>query len=168
MRQTFKVMLLLILASGILVTGCSTSVEAPEIGKAAPSFQLTDINGQSVSLSDFQGKPVLLNFWATWCGPCRMEMPYIQEVYDEWSEQGLVLLAVNIREGLTTVEEFMRDYNLSFPVLLDMEGNVAEKYSVGGIPTTYFIDSDGIIRDMQIGAFRSVAEIEDILSRVFP
>jgi peroxiredoxin len=66
------------------------------------------------------------------------------------------------------VEEFMRDYNLSFPVLLDLEGNVAEKYNIRGIPTTYFIDSDGIIRDIMIGAFRSVAEIEDILSRVFP
>jgi peroxiredoxin len=161
-------MLLLILASGILLTGCSTPVEAPEIGKAAPGFRLTDIDGQSISLSDFRGEPVLLNFWATWCGPCRMEMPYIQEVYDERSEPGLVILAINIGESLTTVEEFMRDYNLSFPVLLDLEGNVAEKYNIRGIPTTYFIDSDGIIRDIMIGAFRSVAEIEDILSRVFP
>jgi peroxiredoxin len=161
-------MLLILLASGILVTGCSASVEAPEIGKAASGFQLTDIDGQSISLSDFRGEPVLLNFWATWCGPCRMEMPYIQEVYDERSEPGLVILAINIGESLTTVEEFMRDYNLSFPVLLDMKGNVAGKYNITGIPATYFIDSDGIIRDMQIGAFRSVAEIEDILSRVFP
>jgi len=168
MRQTLKVMLLLILASGILATGCSTPVEAPEIGKAAPSFQLIDIAGNSVSLSDFQGEPVLLNFWATWCGPCRMEMPYIQEVYDERSESGLVMLAINIGESLTTVEEFMRGYNLSFPVLLDMEGNVAERYNIRGIPITYFIDGDGIIRDIQIGAFRSVAQIEDILSRVFP
>jgi peroxiredoxin len=168
MRQTFKVMLLLILASGILVTGCSTSVEAPEIGKAAPSFQLTDIDGQSISLSDFQGESVLLNFWATWCGPCRAEMPYIQEVYDERLEPGLVILAVNIGESLTEVEEFMHDYNLSFPVLLDFKGNVAERYNIRAIPTTYFIDGDGIIRDMQIGAFRSVDEIEDILSRISP
>ena len=168
MRQTFRVMLLIILASGILATGCAAPAEAPEIGKVAPSFQLTDIDGQSISLSDFRGEPVLLNFWATWCGPCRMEMPYIQEVYDERSELGLVILAINIGESLTTVEEFMQDYNLSFPVLLDMEGKVAEQYNIRGIPATYFIDSDGIIRDMQIGAFRSVAEIEDILSRVFP
>jgi len=168
MSQTLKLILLVILASGILVTGCSASVEAPEIGKAAPGFQLTDIDGQSISLSDFRGEPVLLNFWATWCGPCRSEMPYIQEVYDERSEPGLVILAINIGESLTTVEEFMQDYNLSFPVLLDLEGNVAEKYNIRGIPTTYFIDSDGIIRDIMIGAFRSVAEIEDILSRVFP
>ncbi|MEE8618987.1 MAG: redoxin domain-containing protein [Dehalococcoidales bacterium] len=173
MNRALKVILLTILASGILATGCSTpaevsEVEAPEIGKAAPSFQLTDIDGQTVSLSDFQGKPVLLNFWATWCGPCRFEMPYIQEVYNERSEPGLVILAINIGESFAKVKEFMQDYNLSFPVLLDLEGKVAEKYNILPIPTTYFIDSDGIIRDMQIGAFRSVAEIEDILSRVFP
>ena len=168
MNQVLKVILLLLLASGILVTGCSTPAESLEIGKAAPSFQLTDIDGQSVSLSDFQGEPVLLNFWATWCGPCRMEMPFIQEVYDERSQPGLVILAINIGESLTTVEEFIQDYNLTFPVLLDLEENVAEKYNIRAIPTTYFIDSDGIIRDIMIGAFRSVAEIEDILSRVFP
>jgi peroxiredoxin len=167
MNRALKVILLTILASGILATGCST-VEPLEIGDAAPSFQLTDIDGQTVSLSDFQGEPVLLNFWATWCVPCRLEMPYIQEVYNERSEPGLVILAINIGESLAKVEEFMQDNNLSFPVLLDLEGKVAEKYNILPIPTTYFIDSDGIIRGMQFFAFRSVAEIEDILSRVFP
>ena len=168
MNLALKVMLLIILTSALLITGCSTLVEAPEIGKLAPSFQLTDIDGQSVSLSDFQGQPLLINFWATWCGPCRSEMSYIQEVYDELSEREPVVLSINIGESLTKVEEFMRDYNLSFPVLLDMEGNVSEKYNIRAIPTTYFIDGDGIIKDIKIGAFRSVAEIEDILSRVFP
>ena len=168
MKQRLNILLLVILASGILVTGCSTPTEVPEIGKLAPGFQLTDTDGQSVSLSGFKGEPVLLNFWATWCGPCRMEMPYIQEVYNRRSEHGVVVLSINIGESLTRVEEFMQDYNLSFPVLLDFEGNVAERYNVGGIPTTYFIDSEGIIRDMQIGAFRSVAEIEDILNMISP
>ena len=168
MNLALKVMLLIILTSALLITGCSTLVEAPEIGKLAPSFQLTDIDGQSVSLSDFQGQPLLINFWATWCGPCRSEMSYIQEVYDELSEREPVVLSINIGESLTKVEEFMRGYNLSFPVLLDMEGNVSEKYNIRAIPTTYFIDGDGIIKDIKIGAFRSVAEIEDILSRVFP
>lgn len=167
MNRALKV-ILLILLSGTLVTGCAAPAEAPEIGKSAPSFQLTDIDGQSISLSDFKGKTVLLNFWATWCGPCRSEMPYIQEVYDERSEPGLVILAVNIGESLTKVEEFIQDYNLTFPVLLDREGNVAEKYNIRAIPTTYLVDGDGIIKDIKIGAFSSVAEIEDILSRVFP
>jgi len=164
MNQVLKVILLIILTSMILITGCS----APEIGKSAPSFQLTDINGKSVSLSDFQGKPVLINFWATWCAPCLFEMPYIQEVYDEWAERGLVILAINIGESPSRVENFMHYFNFSFPVLMDMKKNVTAKYNVIGYPTTYFIDGDGIIRDIKIGPFRSVAEIEDILSRVFP
>ena len=165
MSRAYKVILLTILASGILVTGCA---EALEIGKAAPSFQLTDIDGQSVSLSDFQGKPVLINFWATWCAPCLFEMPYIQEVYDEWAEPGLVVLAINVGESPSRVENFMHYFNFSFPVLLDMKKNVAAKYNVIGYPTTYIVDSESIIRDIRIGPFRSVAEIEDILSRVFP
>ncbi|MBA7495787.1 Thiol-disulfide oxidoreductase ResA [subsurface metagenome] len=164
MSRAYKVILLTILASGILITGCS----APEIGKSAPSFQLTDINGQSISLSDFQGKPVLINFWATWCAPCLFEMPYIQEVYDEWAERGLVVLAINVGESLTMVKEFMHYFNFSFPVLLDMKKNVAAKYNVIGYPTTYIVDSESIIRDIRIGPFRSVAEIEDILSRILP
>jgi len=169
MKLVPKVMLLIMLTSAILITGCSgEAVEAPEIGKLAPSFQLTDIDGQSVSLSDFQGQPLLVNFWATYCSPCRSEMPYIQEVYHDLPEPELVVLAINIGESLTKVEEFMQGYNLSFPVLLDMDGKVSEKYNIRFIPTTYFVDDNGIIKDIKIGAFRSVVEIEDILSRVFP
>ena len=172
MRQALMVMLLLVIGSGILVAGCFTPAEAPEsgtakIGKLAPNFQLTDITGKPVSLSDFRGKPVLLNFWATWCGGCRFEMPFIQEVYNRRSEHGVVILSINIGESPSSVENFVREYNLSFPVLLDREGKVAEKYNVRSFPT-YFVDSDGIIRDIQIGAFSGVAEIEDILNRVFP
>jgi len=173
MRQALMVMLLLALGSGILVAGCSTPADAPESetakkGKLAPGFQLADINGKTVSLDDFRGKPVLLNFWASWCGPCRSEMPYIQELYEEQSETGVAILAIDVGEDLAEVEEFIRDYSLTFPVLLDMTGTVAEKYNIRAIPTTYFIDSDGIIRDMKIGAFSSVAEIRDILSKISP
>lgn len=168
MPRALKVIPLIILTSVMLVASCSTPSEAPEIGKSAPSFQLADIDGQSVSLNDFRGKPVLLNFWATWCSPCRVEMPYIQEVYDEWSERGLVVLAINIGEGPGEVEEFMRGHSLTFPVLLDMAGNVARQYNIRGIPTTYFIDSSGVIQDIKVGAFASVVEIEDRLSRIFP
>jgi peroxiredoxin len=166
MNQALKVMLLMILTSAILITGCSA--EAPEIGKPAPSFQLADIEGQSISLSDFQGKPVLINFWAIYCVPCRSELSYIQEVYDEWSEQGLMVLAINIHEDPPSVDRYIQDYNLSFPVLFDLEGKVAERYNIQYIPTTYFIDAEGIIRDIKIGAFRSGAEIEDLLNKIFP
>ena len=168
MNQAVKMTLLMLLALGMLVTGCSAPVEAPQIGKSAPSFRLTDIDGESISLSDFRGKPVLINFWATWCSPCRFEMPYIQEVYDEWSGQGLVVLAVDIGESPSQVEKFIQAYNLSFPVLLDVAGKVAEQYNVRYIPMTYFIDGSGIIRDIKIGPFSSLAEIEGKLSVILP
>jgi len=165
MSHVLKVILSM-LTLGILVVGCSTPVEVPEIGKPAPSFRLTDIDGQPVSLSDLRGKPVLINFWATWCYACGVEMPYIQEVYNEWSEHGLVVLAINIGESPSQVDRFILEHNLSFPVLLNPEGNVAKKYNIRAIPTTYFIDGDGIIKDIKIGAFNSAAEIEDILNSI--
>jgi len=168
MANPLKVISLVVLLPAMLVVACSTPAEAPQIGKMAPSFEIPDIEGQPVSLSDFRGKPVLLNFWATWCGACRLEMPYIQEVYDEWSERGLVILAVNIGESPSQVEEFMQVHNFAFPLLLDMAGDVAMQYNVRGIPTTYFIDDTGIIQDVKIGAFFSVAEIESMLGKIFP
>lgn len=167
MPKALKIIPLLILTSVVLVASCS--VEAPQIGKRAPSFQISNADGQSISLSDFRGgKPVLLNFWTTWCVGCELEMRYIQEVYDEWSERGLVVLTINIGEGPGKVEEFMRGHSLSFPVVLDMAGNVARQYNIRGLPTTYFIDSSGVIQDIKIAAFLSVAEIEDRLSKISP
>jgi len=145
-----------------------TSIIGSEVGRMAPDFTLTTLDGDSITLSDFRGKTVFINFWATWCGPCRSEMPYIQELYEEQSETGVAILAIDVGENLAEVEEFIRDYSLTFLVLLDMSGTVAEKYNIRAIPTTYFIDSDGIIRDMQIGAFSNVTEIKDILSKIFP
>lgn len=144
------------------------TLEAPERGKSAPNFQFNDAYGNSVSLVDFRGKAILLNFWATWCVPCRAEMPYIQDVYNTWSEHGLVVLAVNMRESPSKVKQFMQNHMLSFPVLLDTRGSVAEKYNIRYVPTTYFIDSSGVISYIKIGAFRSVAEVEDIVSKILP
>ena len=151
-----------------LIAGCSTNpapTQAPVVGGLAPDFQLQDLDGRAVSLSGFRGKPVILNFWATWCGPCRDEMPFIQEIFEnkEWSDKGLVILAVDIGESPSTVKEFLENYGLSFQVLLDIEQSVAKNYNIRGIPTTFFIDKDGIIQDMKIGAFSSKAEIEQRL-----
>ncbi len=175
MNRILTAILVIIFALGLITTGCQSEGdlnggpgEAPQIGKPAPGFQLPNLDGQSVSLSDFRGKPVLINFWATWCPPCRIEMPYIQQVYDEWSDKGLVILAINMGESSSEVSEFMKSYNLSFPVLLDTKGDVAEKYNIRPIPVTFFIDEDGIIKRMKIGAFISAAEIENSLSEIMP
>ena len=159
------VMLISVVVSGLVMAGCSAGsapAQAPQVGSLAPDFQLQELNGQLVSLSNLRGKPVLLNFWASWCGPCRFEMPFIQEIFEdrEWADKGLAILAINIGESHATVKEFMEGGELSFPVLLDTSKNVALEYNIRGIPATFFIDKNGIIQDMKIGAFSSKAEIE--------
>ena len=167
MQRILTAGLVLILTSVLLVGGCTARApQPPKVGKPAPEFQLPNLEGQSISLGDFRGKSVLINFWTTWCPPCRSEMPYIQEVYEEWSDKGLVVLAIDIGESSSKVENFMQNYNLSFPVLLDSNQNVALKYRIRAIPTTFFIDKDGIIQDISIGAFPSKAEIEESLSKI--
>ena len=174
MNKILITILVLMLAIGLLIPGCSSqskpagSAQGPQVGKLAPDFQLPSLNGQSVSLSDFRGKPVLLNFWATWCGPCRFEMPFIQGIYEEWSDKGLVVLAINTGESSSKVRGFLQSHSLSFPVLLDTNQDVALKYNIRAIPTTFFIDKDGIIQGIKISAFSSKAEIEKNLGKIIP
>ena len=168
MDKMLKVILPIILTLGLLVTGCSSPSEPSDarIGGRAPDFELNSLDGQTISLSDFRGKPVLLNFWASWCGPCVFEMPFLQEIYDEWSGKGLILLAVNIGESSSKVKEFLQKHNLSLPVLLDTKKVAAQKYNIAGIPTTFFIDKDGIIREIFLGAFPNKEIIEKKLSKI--
>ena len=161
-------MLTLLLVSG-LVAGCSpTSAQGAYVGSPAPDFELHNLDGKAVSLRDLRGRAVILNFWASWCGPCRAEMPYLQQVYEEWSGKGLVLLAINLGESSSKVKEFVQGFGLSFPVLLDSKGQVAQKYNIGPIPTTFFIDKNGIIQVKIIGAFPSKEAIENKLSKIIP
>ncbi len=169
MNKMLKVILVIILVPGLLITGCSDNPnQVAQVGIPAPDFQYQDADGQSFSLSDLRGNPVLINFWATWCSPCRIEMPYLQQIYDRFSGKGLVLLAINNGESSSRVGEFMQSQGFSFPVLLDIRGSIAQSYNIVGLPTTFYIDKDGIIQDMKVGAFRSVAEIENGLSKIMP
>ena len=123
----------------------------PAIGQPAIDFELKDLKGQTVSLSSLKGKAVMINFWASWCPPCREEMPDIENAYKDYKDQGLVVLAVNIQEDNGTASDFVQKLGLTFPVVLDTAGNVSEKYHVYSLPTSYFIDRDGIVRDLNIG-----------------
>jgi thiol-disulfide isomerase/thioredoxin len=98
-----------------------------------------------VSLSEYKGKVVFLNFWATWCGPCREEMPSIEALYTKYKDKGLEILAVNSGEKSAEVLDFMRDYNLSFPAVLDLDATVSRAYGIQAIPTSYLIDREGNI-----------------------
>jgi peroxiredoxin len=140
----------------------------PQVGNLAPDFKFMNPGGKNISLSDLRGNSVMLNFWATWCGPCKVEMPLIQELShdEEKAAEGLVLLTVNSGESADKVASFMNEHGFSFPVLLDTQGGITQAYNVRAIPTTFFIDRDGIIKDMKIGAFSSGAEIEQKLGKI--
>jgi peroxiredoxin len=112
----------------------------------AYDFELPDLVGAPVALRDFRGKRVLLNFWATWCGPCRYEIPHMVELYDEIYDQGFEIVAVNLGEDTNRVAAFVRRFDMRFPVLLDRRLQVASAYHVRGIPTSIFLDEQGIIR----------------------
>ena len=124
-------------------------------GNAAPNFTLTTLEGEEVTLADYKGKKVVLNLWATWCAPCKAEMPHMQNYYEDMAEkENVEILAVNLTNqdvGLDKVKAFQEDYALSFPILLDEEGVVEEMYQAITIPTTYMIDTTGTIQNKIVG-----------------
>jgi peroxiredoxin len=140
-----------------------------EEGNRAPDFALKDINKQDVKLSDFRGKIVMVNFWATWCGPCKEELPFFQAISGNWSEEDLAILAIS-KEGTTTVLDWINNQEevYTFTFLLDSEGEVTTNYGfipgVTTIPRTFFIDAEGIIKKIKVDRFSSQTEIEDILN----
>jgi peroxiredoxin len=124
----------------------------PKKGEPAIDFTLEDLDGNEVTLSDYEGRPIVLNFWATWCPPCVAEMPTLDAAYNGGEYDDLVILAVSVEESPATVERFMDREGLSLPVLLDSKGKVSGAYRVRGIPTTFFIDRDGVIVDIFSGS----------------
>jgi len=139
-------------------------VAQPQEGSLAPDFILSNLQGERVQLANLKGRPVLLNFWATWCPPCREEMPLLEAVYRERREE-LEVLTVNLQEEPEVIEAFQKENGYTFPVLLDREGKVASQYWIRGIPTTLIIDSQGIIRAIRSGALRE-EDLEALLDEV--
>ncbi len=139
-----------------------TSISAPQKGFLAPDFELPDLEGESTRLSDLKGKVVIVNVWASWCKPCQYEMPAMQKIFEEYSDNEFVLLAVNntIQDNLSDVTSFVDAHNLTFPILLDNTGEVANLYRVQALPSTFFIDKNGIIQEIIIGGPMSEALIK--------
>jgi peroxiredoxin len=124
---------------------------APVVGAPAPDFSLIDTRGQPIRLHDLRGQYVLINFWATWCGPCRLEMPALQSGHQRFGDMGLVVLGVNFDETEGAVRAYGEELGLSFPLLLDPGAQVQRLYRMRGYPASFFVDREGIIRIHHIG-----------------
>ncbi len=146
--------------------GSAKSAVGPEVGKLAPNFRLATTYGTLVTLSDLRGNPVLLNFWATWCPPCRSEMPAMQKVHDQMRDKGLVVLAVDVEEQGGDVADYKRSLGITFATPLDQLGDVSGGYHVVALPSTFIIDKDGFVRQIRVGAFPDEASIMRILEPV--
>jgi peroxiredoxin len=123
----------------------------PEIGQLAPQFALRDPEGELHSLADYRGEAVWVNFWATWCIPCREELPAMQRVAAEFEDDGLVVLAVNQEESGRAAAAFFDELGVDLPLLLDSEGDVSAQYRLFGLPASFFIDRGGILRSAKLG-----------------
>ena len=143
-------------------------IPSPREGFLAPEFTLESLAGDQISLSDVRGKIIVLNLWASWCPPCRAEMPALQRVYQENHERGLEVLAVNItaQDNLTAVEAFVQEFNLTFPILLDTSGKVGKAYLMRAFPTTFFIDQKGVIQRVIVGGPMSEVTLQSTVDQL--
>jgi len=129
-----------------------TEIAAQLEGKQAPDFTLESIDGSNISLSELKGNTVVLDFWATWCGPCRRSLPELNQLYKDKAGENLKVFAINIKEDKEQVESFLKSAGLSLPVLLDKDGQVAKEFGVKGIPQTVVIDKQGAVKKVFVGA----------------
>lgn len=139
-------------------------------GKLAPDFTLRNLAGEPVKLSNLRGRPVLINFWASWCAPCRLEMPELVRAYATHQAQGFVILAVNptVEDALPDVKAFVNEFNMTFPVLLDETGEVTNQlYRLRGLPTSVFVNRTGRITHIQLGAMTN-QQLTAFVSEILP
>lgn len=147
-----------------LLTGMAA--KPPLVGGPAPDFQLDQLNGPSTKMSNYRGKVVLLNFWATWCTPCIKEMPEIQAAYEKLKDEGFVVLALNFGEETEKAEKLVKEMGLTFPILLDREVEVAERHRVVSLPVTFFIDPNGVIKEQVFGGGLTLDQITEAFHRL--
>lgn len=144
------------------------SAGASRVGSPAPDFTLPTLDGGTASLAQFHGQPVLINFWASWCPPCRLEMPDLVRVYETHQSEGFVLLGVNLtyQDSLPAVQAFVEEFNMAFPVLLDQSGEVTDNlYQLIGLPMSVFVNREGLITRQHIGAMTS-EQIEQFVAEI--
>lgn len=157
------VTLVLVLGGG-LAWGMGSRV--PAVGMQAEEFSLTDLEGKRHSLSQYRGKVVLVNFWATWCKPCTTEMPAMQATYDKLRDKGFVVLAINELEDDAKVREHIKQYGHTFPVLMDRDNKVANQFGVFGLPVSVFIDEKGVVQEYIKGGLLTEQRILEVVARI--
>lgn len=162
-KRRWEILMVVSLAAAIMWTVISrvpsavgaplSSSPSPREGFLAPDFSLDTLQGEQIKLSDLRGKIVVVNFWATWCLPCRAETPALEKTYEQYKDSGVVILGVNLtdQDSLRDVESFVQEFELTYPILLDRDGGVGFLYQIQGLPTTFFINREGIIRTVVVG-----------------
>lgn len=173
-RFIFRSTVLAILIVAIvfaLVSNAKEDKTIYKVGDEAPDFTLKQVNDnnelETVQLSDFEGKGIMLNFWATYCPPCEKEMPYMQELYPEYKEKGIEIIAVSLDSTELVIDNFIDKYDLTFPIPHDTKGQVMDLYKVGNLPSTLFINPDGIIEETVEGAL-SLDRLEEYFQQIQP
>jgi peroxiredoxin len=159
-HQSFSSIVILILGLGWMAVtavffnpSTGDEINAPKEGFLAPDFRLQGQTGETFTLSDFRGHAVLINFWASWCPPCRTEMPAMQRVFEAYKDQDFVILAINAthQDSSSKALEFVDEYELTFPILFDNNGTVTSQYLVSSFPSSLFVDTKGIVHEIVIG-----------------
>ncbi|MEN1969120.1 thiol-disulfide oxidoreductase ResA [Lentibacillus sp. N15] len=173
-RLIFRSVILAILLVAVayaLVTNLTKDEAKVTTGSHAADFKLNQVNEnndlKSIQLSDLEGKGVMLNFWATYCDPCKAEMPYMEKLYPKYKEKGVEIVAVSLDATQIVIDKFIDKYDLTFPVLHDDKSQVLDQYGVGPIPSTYFINPDGKVVDTVEGAL-TLDKLEGHLKKIEP
>jgi peroxiredoxin len=167
-----KLLSSIILAASLflaVLSGCNNAQACPRIGDKAPDFTLPSIDGNNISLSDYTGKPVIINTWSISCIECKREMPFFQEIYSNYKNKGLTLISVNTMDSIADARAFLSKNNYDFPVVFDYKNEIYKKFCCPkqADPNTFIINGTGTIKSIKIGAFSSKDELEQLVKTLF-
>ena len=164
--KIFIIPMIIVILAALVISGCGGSTTAPVVGSRAPDFAASTLDGETITLDELRGQPVVLKFWATWCGYCRYQMPFFQAAFEERGHE-VKFIGINLRESRDKVQQFVEGEGVGFTMALDVDGTVANSYNVRPIPATFFLDEQGIIKEIKIGAFMSQDELMAVLEELY-